>query len=137
MCELICYVNYTRRYIHEFLVRRSIPALAHAGRVPGARMSRLILNALDAQGRFVQLAAGYDPALNVHFLDVFDLRHENADPSYDSMFEHPAGRSTYGLTELAADVERLFGYALPFLISRVEKSPPGQFVEHLGRLDMD
>jgi hypothetical protein len=35
-------------------------SLAHARRVPGVRMSRLILNALDAQGRFVQLAAGYD-----------------------------------------------------------------------------
>lgn len=103
-------------------------------------MSRLILNALDAHGRFVQLAAGYDPALSVHFLDVFDLRYEDADPIYESMFEHPAGRSTYGLTELAADVERLLGYAVPFFISQVQKSPPGQFVKHLGGLchpDMD
>jgi len=96
-----------------------------------------MINALDAHGRFVQLAAGYDPALSVYFLDVFDLRYEDADPIYDSMLTHPAGKSTYGLTELAADVERLLGYAVPFLISRVEKSPPGQFVEHLGRLNLD
>ncbi|WP_157451528.1 hypothetical protein [Deinococcus aquatilis] len=103
-------------------------------------MSRLMINALDAHGRFVQLAAGYDPALSVHFLDVFDLRSPDADPIYDSMFEHPAGKSTYGLTELAADVERVLGHPLPLLISLVQKSPPGQFVKHLGGLchpDMD
>jgi hypothetical protein len=133
MRELICYVNHTCCHIHESLVRRSIPALAHAGRVPGARMKQFTVNTVDAQGRSVQLAAGYDPSLSVYFLGLLDLNNDDADPLYESLYDHPAGRSTYGLTELAADIDRLVGRSVPVLLQAVQTSPTGEFVQYLGR----
>lgn len=62
----------------------------------------------------LQLIAGYDPPLGVHFLDVWDAA-DCDEPLYQSMYEHPHGMSRYGEVELRADLEAHHLPVLPIL----------------------
>jgi hypothetical protein len=98
-------------------------------------MSKVLARTQNLDGDHLILDAGYDPATGVYFLDVSQAGSSTESPEYESMFMHPRGLTTYNLTDLATDLERLIGRSLPQVTDAIiELGPVPNARRHLGTL---
>ncbi|PIG98325.1 hypothetical protein [Deinococcus sp. UR1] len=96
-------------------------------------MSKVLASTQLPDGTTLSFDAGFDPPLNIHFLDVY--REGQEDPVFESLFHHPGGRFAYSIADLTADVTRLAGHPLPELTAAIiALGPVPNEVRDLGRL---